>query len=369
MIQTPFSPFYLYDSEMIRAQCKVFHDISYQNKAIHFASMANIHHRFLGLVRLEGINVFVNSVEHLKKAHDAGFRRQEIIFTASALDREIMKVLHEDKVCVYLDSLEQFRQWQTLFPGSKVGIRCNIGEMAEAFPTHAGYFIGRESRLGLCLDEVRSLAGNPMISGLHLYIGTDIFDVNYFLHCYRQLCELSLVFPGLETLNFGGGFGVAESGDRHFDFHFYGHQLGELMREMSIKHGKSIRLILEPGRIIGGEAGYFVCRVTDIKERNGQFLLGVNASSTQFPRPLFYPEIARHPVILMRNGDMLEITGMAYQASIYGCSTYSRDFLAREVRIPFPAIGDVVILGNAGSYSASSHTSFLGFPPAAEVFI
>jgi diaminopimelate decarboxylase len=55
--------------------------------------------------------------------------------------------------------------------------------------------------------------------------------------------------------------------------------------------------------------------------------------------------------------------------SIYGCSTYSRDYLAKDVELPEAHIGDIVIFGHAGSYCSAAHTDFLGFPKAEEYFI
>ncbi|MDX2431548.1 MAG: hypothetical protein QNK35_11470, partial [Bacteroides sp.] len=60
-------------------------------------------------------------------------------------------------------------------------------------------------------------------------------------------------------------------------------------------------------------------------------------------------------------------SGMA--SSIFGCSTYSRDFLARDSVLPQVSEGDTIILGHAGSYCAAAHTDFLGFPKAKEYFL
>lgn len=127
-------------------------------------------------------------------------------------------------------------------------------------------------------------------------------------------------------------------------------------------------MILEPGRIIGSSAGYFVCKVTDIKKRNENILLGVNASSVQFPRPLFYPDTAKHPALLLHRGK-IQNSSEARLTSIYGCSTYSRDFLTRDIQLPPAELGDIIVLGNAGSYSSSSYTEFLGFSKPKEIFV
>jgi diaminopimelate decarboxylase len=140
-----------------------------------------------------------------------------------------------------------------------------------------------------------------------------------------------------------------------------------MMNEVAGSLDKELSLILEPGRIIGAESGYFSCLVTDVKTRKDRQLVGINASTTQFPRPLFYPEKAIHPVAIIRNG--IFANGPTVRSNIYGCSTYSRDYFLKDASIPKTEIGDWVVFGNAGSYCATAYTHFLGFLPAEEILI
>jgi len=363
-----FEPFYVYDSQMIRNHCRQFRDIPYAHKAIHFASMANVNQRFLQIVKDENLRVFVNSMSHLKAVADAGFSGEEIIFTSSALSKKLMKQAIDFGVQVNVDSPNQLKQWLELFPDTPVGIRCNIGDKVAAYSNHAGSFIGRESRLGFTLQEMKDIVDKSKIKGLHLYAGTDIFDIDYFRACYSELIAVADMFDDLEYLNFGGGFGVAENGSRAFDFEQYSLMVTELMTKFSENKKRNMRLIVEPGRIVGGEAGYFVCYVTDIKNRDDKQLVGLNASTVQFPRPLLYSDTAVHPVAVIRNGRLL-VSDELKRTDIYGCSTYSRDIFAKNRSLPVLQIGDVVVLGNAGSYSASSYLHFLGFEKPKEFFV
>jgi diaminopimelate decarboxylase len=363
-----FDPFYLYDSEIIRTNCRTLKAIPWDNKSIHFASMANVNPEFLKIVKDEGVNIFVNSLGHMEHAMAAGFRAEEIIFTASALTEKTMRLLEKEGVQCNVDSPAQLAQWQRLFPYKSIGIRCNVGERVNPFSNHAGYFIGKESRLGFTLDEIEGIAEKEIIKGLHLYAGTDIFDIDYFIHCYEVLAEIALSFPNLEYLNFGGGFGVSENGDQTFNWPDYYERVKHLMEEVSGKMGRNIRLILEPGRIIGGEAGFFVCHVTDVKIRDDRRLVGVNASTVQFSRPLLYPDMANHPVRVIRNGKFLE-AHKPVVTTVYGCSTYSRDIFSRKKWLPEIKVGDILLFGIAGSYSASSFSTFLGFPKPKEYFV
>lgn len=363
-----FDPFYLYDAEIIRRNCRTLKAIPWENKSIHFASMANVNPDFLRIVKDEGVNIFVNSLGHMEHARAAGFRAEQIIFTASALTEKTMHKLEMEGVQCNVDSPAQLAQWQKLFPGKPIGIRCNVGEKVDPHSTHAGYFIGKESRLGFTMEEIYMIENNEIIKGLHLYVGTDIFDIDYFIQCYEVLAETALAFPNLEYLNFGGGFGVSESGEQTFDWPDYYQRVIQLMGDVSGKMGKSIRLILEPGRIIGGEAGFFVCSVSDVKIRDDKRWVGVNASTVQFSRPLLYPDVAHHPVLVIRNGNEV-VSNEKIITTIYGCSTYSRDIFSRKKPLPEIKIGDILVFGIAGSYSASSFSTFLGFPKPNEYFI
>lgn len=363
-----FDSFYVYDKEQIRTKCRMFRQITYPNKSIHFASMANVHPAFLAVVKEEKLNVFVNSLIHLEEVTKAGFSGDDIIFTSSALTEKAMKRIESFGVQVNLDSPGQLEQWKKLFPNKRVGIRCNIGDRVKPYSNHAGTFIGKESRLGFTETELEALSDKSFVKGLHLYVGTDIVDIDYFKACYKELIALASDFSDLEYLNFGGGFGVAENGDPHFDISAYDEAVTKLMNEFSEKSGRSIRLMLEPGRIIGGTSGYFVCCVTDTKIRPELRLAGVNASTVQFPRPLMYPDTAKHPVVIIRNGEQMRFASV-FPTTVYGCSTYSRDIFSKEVELPELHIGDILVYGNAGSYSASSYMEFLGFPKPEEYFI
>lgn len=363
-----FDPYYVYDNHDIREHCRMFKNIEYDNKAIHFASMANINPDFLSIVKEEKVNIFVNSIIHLQAAQNVGFKAEEIIFTASALTQKKMIYAHDSNIQVNLDSPSQLQTWINLFPCSTVGIRCNIGDKVKPYASRAGFFIGKESRLGFTREELSQIEDKSLIKGLHLYVGTDIFDVDYFIDCYKELIEIARDFPRLEYLNFGGGFGVSEDGDKKFDISTYSKRVTQLMNEFSESNGRSVKLILEPGRIIGCEAGYFVCNVADVKKREVGRLVGLNASTVQFSRPLLYPDTARHPVMIVRNGVQM-LTETSFETTIYGCSTYSRDIFSKKVFLPELKTGDIIVFGNAGSYSASSHSQFLGFAKPDEYFI
>ena len=158
-----FEPYYVYNSQTIKDNCQIFNNISYKNKAIHFASMANINPHFLNIIKNEKVNIFVNSVLHLNVALQVGFPGQDIVFTSSALSEKTMKYVVGLGVQLNVDSPNQLKQWFNLFPEKPVGIRCNIGDKVKPYSTHAGFFIGKESRLGFTHGEIRQITDKSKI--------------------------------------------------------------------------------------------------------------------------------------------------------------------------------------------------------------
>ena len=236
------SPFYTYETCKIKQRCQQLMGINYDLKAIHFAMMANSNKKFLEVIKQEGLNIFVNSVIHLDIALSVGFEPGQIIYAASAMDDDTMKLTNKHGVYVVLDSLGQFNRWHELFPQSSVGIRCNIGELIDPKNTIAGYFVGEKSRLGLGLDSINKLKGNTRINGLHVYVGTNITDLDYFFKCYQEIIKLADSFPSIEYIDFGGGFGIGEEQYVKFDIKAYGEKVTELMNQVSKDLGRKIKL-------------------------------------------------------------------------------------------------------------------------------
>jgi len=363
------TPIYLYNRELIKNFCNHFKNIKYKNTSIHFATMANCNPEFLKTIKDLGLNVFVNSLMHLEKVKKAGFKEKEIIFTASSISKKVMHKIHDENIYVNLDSVSQLEYWFQKYPNQPVGIRCNIENKAyEAKSSRAGVFIGEKSRLGLNLGEIKSIKNKELIQGLHIYVGTDITDIEYFISFYKTLIDLANEFPNIEYLDFGGGFGIIDIDENIFNFEKYGQIVTEMMNSFSLTRNKDIKLILEPGRMIGGPSAYFICEVTDIKNRGGIQFIGVNASSTQFPRPLLYPKESSHPITVL-NKNAHSKKGNKIKSKVSGCSTYSKDYLSHDIDLPHAEIGDYLIIENAGAYCASMHTTFLGFEKAKEIFI
>lgn len=357
------TPCYVYDENLIDRNVSRFTGLTYPEKAVHFASMANNNPRLLELVRQRGLGIFVNSLKHMRLALNCGFSPSEIIYTSTGVRREDLEFIVEHGVAVNLDSIGQLRLFGEVNPGGRCGIRLNIDENSLD-----NVFIGAESRIGVLESEFEKVMATAKehditIVGTHVYLGTNIVSLPTMMQGVKRTLELSNYFPDLEYVDLGGGFPVRGDEAVDFDYARYDQSITEVFNAYSKERGRPIKLILEPGRSLFGDTAVFCTSVLDVKERPDRFLVCCDASATLLPRSMFYDEF--HTVdALDKRGPVLE-----KPVDIVGSTTYSRDFLAKGIHLPALEPGDVLVFDQAGSYCYSMITQFLGQTEPCEVLL
>lgn len=348
-------PFYLYDRSKIEANIRCFRSLSYPDTKIHFASMANDNPVLLGLLRESGFGLFVNSLKHLALAEATGI--DNVIFASTGVPENVMRRLTQLRVWINLDSVAQVALFGRLSPGGRAGLRLNIGEKSKN-----NVFIGPESRIGVMESEISSAFDaaaktDVTLTGPHVYLGTDVTDIEDLITGVDRTIALSEAFPSLDFVDLGGGFPLEP--DR-FDFKAYDAALTERMTHLSERRGHSVTLVLEPGRAMFGDTASFYAQVTDVKERPDRWIVCTNASASLIPRAMFYEDF--NPVVpAFPNG----ASPFDKPVDVVGATTYSRDFMARGVTLPKLRVGDWLRFDHAGSYCYSMITRFLGqdLPP------
>lgn len=343
-------PFYLYDETIIQGNITRFKSIQYKDTLIHFASMANDNPTLLKILHDSGIGLFVNSRKHLVLGEKIGFNKDKIIFASTGITESMMKILIDKQVQVNIDSINQLELYGKLNPNGRVGVRLNIDEKSKN-----NIFTGLESRIGILESELSELFNiakkyNLHLNGVHVYLGTDVTSLDDLLLGVNKTVELSNNFIDLEFIDFGGGFPLHSD---KFDFPTYNTEITKIMNDVSASRNRSIKLVLEPGRAVFGNAGSFYSQVTDIKERPDRYIVCVNASASMIPRAMFYEDY--NPVVALTSDKIFD-----KKVDITGNTTYSRDFLAKNIEMNRVNIGDWIRLDDAGSYCYSMITQFLG---------
>ena len=126
---------------------------------------------------------------------------------------------------------------------------------------------------------------------------------------------------------------------------------------------------VELGRWLVGEAGVYCTRVVDVKESGGETFVVVDGGlHHQLAASGNFGTVVRrnYPVAVAERMD----AAPAMTASVVGCLCTPLDRLADRVALPAVAVGDTIVLFQAGAYGATaSPAAFLGHPPARELFV
>jgi diaminopimelate decarboxylase len=159
------------------------------------------------------------------------------------------------------------------------------------------------------------------------------------------------------VFNLGGGLGVrytvAESAPGIADF------AGELVRHVCASWPEPVRLILEPGRSLIGQAGLTLYEVGAVKGMTA----AIDGGMSDNPRPQLYD--ARYEALLANRAD--EPAAGTYRIAGKHCE--SGDVLIAAVDLPEPRRGDLLAVPATGGYTLSMASNYNGVPRPAAVLV
>jgi diaminopimelate decarboxylase len=360
-------PTYVYDLRTLRARCSEISGLPIRRKRVFFASMANDHPRVIECVKEEGHGVFVNSARHLRIARDVGLPADRVLYASSNMTHDEMRMCADFGLRVVLDSVAQVRRFgEVVGPGHEVGLRVSVGFVEnDDLRDDPGYRFGiLPAELPLAVAAARE--HGIRIVGVHSYFGTNLRAAP-LVRGIGRLAEAAALLPDLSFLDAGGGLGVSMPGKPLFDFDAYAKGVGANLDALEREVGHAVDFFMEPGRYLAASCGYYFVTVVDVKERADRIFIGTDGSVATFPRPLMYPDRADHPVGIL--GRSMIDSPDPRPVYVSGSSTYSQDFLARDVELPLPRVGDTLVFGHAGAYCRSMITRFLGKEEPLEVVL
>jgi diaminopimelate decarboxylase len=227
----------------------------------------------------------------------------------------------------------------------------------------------RESKFGVTIEDARRLyalaARDPALElrGVACHIGSQISTLRPFRDAVARLLALvaDLRKAGIQLrhLDVGGGLGIPyEEGRQPPDPAAYGKVL---KRALGRFDGQ---VLLEPGRVLVGNAGVLVTRVLYVKRSGRKTFVVVDAAMNDLIRPALYG--AHHeiePVDAPRRG------AKRILCDVVGPVCESTDFLARGRRLVEPRPGELLAVRSAGAYAFAMSSNYNARPRAAEVLV
>jgi diaminopimelate decarboxylase len=358
------TPLYIYDLQRLRARVEEMRSaFRAAGCSLFFATMANDRLPLLRLLAGMKVGACVNSMPHLSLARQAGFPKSKIQFTSTGVARADMQTLQGLEIRSNIDSLLQLETWFEL-GGAEAGIRVNAASLGSG---------AREDRIGievcdLAKAEAKARSVGRNITGLHVYVGTNFQHPDQMLPTLASFFEVAGSMASLSYANIGGGIGV-DYGHRgaDFDLSVFANSVGKQTNRLRTILGRPIEVIFEPGRSLVANCGTFVTRVTDVKRLRDQGYVGVDGSVAVFPRPLHHPETP-HRIRHLTGGNARN--GKGYRNTcVVGRTTFSRDILGTASLPRDLRPGDLLAVDDAGAYSCSMASRFLGQPEPYEVFL
>jgi diaminopimelate decarboxylase len=391
--------FYLYDTSIMSTKIDLLksilpmsdsHSSLQKNKhgvKIFYAMKANPHPLFLQKALMAGVEgIEIASLGEGKIAMRSGFKAKQIIFTGPGKSpEELQWCIDEGIRTVHIESLAEAYRLNTI--ANKSGVVQDILIRINAnFDIHDAQanFSGGSKKLGI--DEEKLIAYLPQIlalknlkfCGLHVYAASGVLNVDDLLTNCRLVFNLTKQIEThfsssnikCDIIDFGGGFGIdyLQSG-KDFSPYEYADKLKSLIAEFGYDDRD---FILELGRYLTADSGWYCTEILDIKDSRGIKQVITAGGTNHFRRPAALS--INHPVNIIEQNKQYIFAQQEFVSDenvfIGGPLCNTADKIANNIYINKANIGDIAVFCLAGAYGLSmSHTGFLSHAIPDEIFV
>ena len=350
------TPLYVYDAEKIKSQYlrlqKAFDGV--KNLRINYAVKALSNISILALLKKIGAGIDTVSIQEVHLGLKAGFSPEKIIFTPNGVSIEEIESAAKLGVKINIDNLSLLEQFGSKHPKTPVCIRINPHVMAGG---NRNISVGHiDSKFGISIHQIphilRIVENTKMqVNGIHMHTGSDILDIDVFLHASEILFKTAIQFKELEFIDFGSGFKVPYfDGDIETDIEEFGARLSERFNLFCKEYGKDLTIAFEPGKFIVSEAGFFISKVNVVKQTTSTVFAQIDTGFNHLLRPMMYDSHHHIENISNPNG-----RNRFYSVVGYICET---DTFGSNRKIAEISEGDYLVFKNAGAYCFTMSSNY-----------
>lgn len=350
------SPLYIYEADKIKSQFKrlsnAFKNI--EKLRINYAVKALSNISILKLMKKLGSGIDTVSIQEVKLGIKAGFNSNRIIFTPNGVNISEIEEVSKLGVQINIDNLSILESFGNKYPKTPVCIRINPHVMAGG---NSNISVGHiDSKFGISIHQIPHLMRivkntNMNINGVHMHTGSDILDIDVFLHASEILFDTAKNFKNLEFIDFGSGFKVPyKIGDIETNIDELGEKLSLKFNSFCKDYGKNLTLAFEPGKFLVSEAGSFIAKVNVIKQTTSTVFAQIESGFNHLIRPMLYGSY--HEIYNLSNPNGRE---RFYSVVGYICET---DTFGSNRKISEINEGDYLLFKNAGAYCQSMASNY-----------
>lgn len=369
------TPAYIYSANSIResvnALQNAFRDTlpTSCQPLIAYACKANSNLSILKLIAEMGLGADVVSGGEMERALASGIPAEKIVFSGvGKSEAEIERAITTGILQINVESEPELdrigRIADRLRRHARIVLRFNPNVEAG---THAKITTGKEeNKFGLLWEEVERLyrraANHAWLKpvGLSLHIGSQLTALEPFRQAFTKMANLAqgLKEAGLplKSLDLGGGLGIVYQNESAPCLSSY----AEIVRD--IIHPLDVQIILEPGRLIVGNAGLLLTSVEYVKNSPSRRYVILNAGMNELMRPALYD--AWHPIRAIRHDN-----STISPCDIVGPVCETGDTFAINRPLPDVAEGDLIAIMAAGAYGFVMASTYNTRPLPPEILV
>ena len=360
------TPLYLYShNTLVDHFTKIKKAFEPVNPIICFAMKSNDNLAVLKTLANEGAGFDIVSSGELKKALKVRANPQKIVFASvGKTEDEIVEAIKAGILFFNVESLPELEEInriaRKLNARPKVALRINPDVGAA---THAKITTGTlENKFGIDLTTAHRMIkdgkkySHIQFAGLHVHIGSQITTKDPFIRAIKKVLEFLEILRKegirLEYLDIGGGLGIIYRDEQPQTAQDFADAILPYLKKTHLK------IIMEPGRFIVGNAGILVVKVLYLKDNGFKKFLIVDGGMNDLIRPALYD--AYHEIVPVQGTNAKKI-----KVDVVGPICESGDFLGKERMLPVMKKGELLAVMSAGAYGyvMASNYNVRGRPP------
>lgn len=363
------TPCYVYSRAALEAALDEYlHELAGFDALVCFAVKANANLAILDIFARRGAGFDIVSGGELKRVLAAGGNPRKVVFSGIGKSHEEMKLaLRHDILCFNVESAPELERLNEVAGalGKKAPISLRVNPNVDP-KTHPYISTGlKQNKFGVAYDDALTLyqraasLPNLDIVGIDCHIGSQLLDPSPFVEALDRILALidRLTTSGirLHHIDLGGGLGIRYKDEQEPSAKSY---LQPLLAKLK---GHGLKVILEPGRRLVGNAGILLTRVEYLKPGEVKNFAIIDAAMNDLARPALYD--AWHEIVPVQPRH-----GVPNTWEIVGPICETGDFLGHDRQLTLEA-GDLLAILSAGAYGMTMSSNYNTRPRAAEIMV
>lgn len=368
------TPAYVYSRSALTAALQEFHDVLNAHPAgagalVCFAVKANSNLAILNLFARLGAGFDIVSGGELQRVLAAGADPQKIVFSGVGKTAEEMRQALEAGIfCFNIESIPELDRLNDIAGelGKKAPISLRVNPNVDP-KTHPYISTGlKAAKFGVAYDDAlvlyRRAAGlaNIAVTGIDCHIGSQLLDPSPFIEALDRILALvdQLAAEGIRIhhVDLGGGLGIKYRADQVQPT--VAAYLNPLLDKLK---GRGLKVVLEPGRRLVGNAGLLLTRIEYLKAGEEKNFAIIDAAMNDLMRPALYE--AWHDIV-----PVTPRPGVTQDYDVVGPVCETGDFLGQARPLAVQP-GDLLAVMSAGAYGMAMASNYNTRPRAAEIMV